>query len=174
MTIDASKLDNTQAHELNKSGCLFGMQSNDFYSFLINDIEEAENEKLAQEMEEEVKSMGRTRRERRIIRDRRLASKPYSPPSYAAKDSPKYTSELSHSKKSRSKSLSPEDQGSVTYITSFGCDDEQSESGPLPAPCSSSRRRSFSPKRGRKRLCKSRSRSRSRSSSRSHRRNRSR
>lgn len=62
-------MDPAQAHEMNKHGRNFGMSSNDFYSFLTNDLEEAESYKLAKEEEQEkaLFSGRRSRRERRLI-----------------------------------------------------------------------------------------------------------
>lgn len=67
LAINVSKMDPTQAHEMNKHGRNFGMSSNDFYSFLTNDMEEAESYKLAKEEEQEkaLFSGRRSRRERR-------------------------------------------------------------------------------------------------------------
>lgn len=45
-----------QAHELNNYSHLYGMEGNDFFSFLTKDKEEAENLRIAKEIEEE-KSM---------------------------------------------------------------------------------------------------------------------
>lgn len=53
LCIDMSKIEQSQAHELNRCGQQFGMCSNDFYSFLINDMEEAENIRIAREEEHE-------------------------------------------------------------------------------------------------------------------------
>lgn len=60
-------MDPAQANEMNKHGRSFGMSSNDFYSFLTHDLEEAESYKLAKEEEQEkaLFSGRRSRRERR-------------------------------------------------------------------------------------------------------------
>lgn len=42
-----------QAHELNSSALPYGMESNDFFSFLTKDREEADNLRIAKELEEE-------------------------------------------------------------------------------------------------------------------------
>lgn len=67
LAINVSKMDSTQAHEMNKHGRSFGMSSNDFYSFLTNDLEEAETFRLAKEEEHEkaLFSGRKSRRERR-------------------------------------------------------------------------------------------------------------
>lgn len=69
LSINVSKIDPTQAHEMNRHGRNFGMSSNDFYSFLTNDLEEAENFKLAKEEEHEkaLFSGRKSRRERRCV-----------------------------------------------------------------------------------------------------------
>lgn len=60
-------MDQYQAHEMNKHGLNFGMSSNDFYSFLTDDMEEAESNRLAREEEHEkaLFSGRKSRRERR-------------------------------------------------------------------------------------------------------------
>ncbi|XP_050300997.1 CLK4-associating serine/arginine rich protein isoform X2 [Anthonomus grandis grandis] len=124
LSINISKIDPTQAHEMNKAGQQFGMAGNDFYSFLTNDMEEAETYKLAKEEEHEkaLYSGRKSRRERRAHREKRLANRKISPPSYAAKESP--TNALRDESKSPSRSPSPDDGEKITYITSFGDDEE--------------------------------------------------
>lgn len=69
LSINVSKIDSVQAHEMNRHGRNFGMSSNDFYSFLTNDLEEAENYRLAKEEEHEkaLFSGRKSRRERRYF-----------------------------------------------------------------------------------------------------------
>ncbi|ENN78801.1 hypothetical protein YQE_04738, partial [Dendroctonus ponderosae] len=124
LAINVSKIDSAQAHDLNKHGQQFGMSGNDFYSFLTNDLEEAESYKLAKEEEHEkaLYSGRKSRRERRAHREKRLANRKISPPSYAAKESPTNPSFRDESK-SPSRSPSP-DAGKITYITSFGDEEE--------------------------------------------------
>ncbi|XP_060531769.1 CLK4-associating serine/arginine rich protein isoform X2 [Cylas formicarius] len=124
LAINVSKIDSTQAHEMNKHGRNFGMAGNDFYSFLTNDLEEAETFRLAKEEEHEkaLFSGRKSRRERRAHREKRLANRTISPPSYAARDT---TTRLSLRDESKSPSKSPSpDAGKITYITSFGDDEE--------------------------------------------------
>lgn len=67
LSINVSKIDQVQAHEMNRHGRNYGMSSNDFFSFLTNDLEEAENYRLAREEEHEkaLFSGRKSRRERR-------------------------------------------------------------------------------------------------------------
>lgn len=51
--VDVNKVSTQQAHELNKSAHPYGMDGNDFFSFLTKDREEADNLRLAKELEEE-------------------------------------------------------------------------------------------------------------------------
>lgn len=53
LAIDISKIGTEQANELNSTAHGFGMITNDFYSFLNNDLEEAENIQMARLAEEE-------------------------------------------------------------------------------------------------------------------------
>uniref|UniRef100_A0AAG5D0N6 Suppressor of white apricot N-terminal domain-containing protein n=1 Tax=Anopheles atroparvus TaxID=41427 RepID=A0AAG5D0N6_ANOAO len=124
VSIDINKIGNTQAHELNTCGRQYGMKSNDFYSFLTKDADEADALRMAREEEQEkIMFSGRkSRRERRAQRERKFAGRPLSPPSYAAKEElvPRTFVETNDS----SRSPSPVNSGKITYITSFGGEDE--------------------------------------------------
>lgn len=114
VSIDINKIDTQQAHELNGCGRNYGMQSNDFYSFLTKDADEAESIRMAREEEQEkIMLCGRkSRRERRAQREKRFAGRTISPPSYAAKEEP--TKPLADEKNdSDSRSPSPENSGKV-------------------------------------------------------------
>ena len=121
VSIDINKVKNDQAHEMNAAGRHYGMKSNDFYSFLTKDADEADALRLAREEEQEkIMFSGRkSRRERRAQRERRFAGRPMSPPSYAAKEElvPRVLTENDSSR-------SPSPDNTVTYITSFGGEDE--------------------------------------------------
>lgn len=54
----------------------------------------------------------------RAHREKRLANRVISPPSYAARSSPTYPS--FRESKSASRSPTPDNTGKITYITSFG------------------------------------------------------
>lgn len=125
VAIDINKIDTQQAHELNGCGRHYGMQSNDFYSFLTKDADEAESLRMAREEEQEkIMLCGRkSRRERRAQREKRFAGRAISPPSYAAKEEPAKLLDDDRND-SDSRSLTPENSGKITYITSFGGEDE--------------------------------------------------
>jgi len=53
LTVDVSKIETQQANELNTCAHDYGMITNDFFSFLNDDLEEAENMRIAREEEEE-------------------------------------------------------------------------------------------------------------------------
>ncbi|XP_052866931.1 CLK4-associating serine/arginine rich protein [Anopheles cruzii] len=124
VSIDINKIGTAQAHELNACGRQYGMKSNDFYSFLTKDADEADALRMAREEEQEkIMFSGRkSRRERRAQRERKFAGRPLSPPSYAAKEEllPRTLVETNDS----SRSPSPINSGKITYITSFGGEDE--------------------------------------------------
>lgn len=124
VSIDINKVGNAQAHEMNACGRHYGMKSNDFYSYLTKDSDEAEALKMAREEEQEkIMFSGRkSRRERRAQRERKFAGRPTSPPSYAAKEEliPRTYDDPNDS----SRSPSPVNSGKITYITSFGGEDE--------------------------------------------------
>lgn len=71
LAINISKMEPAQAHDMNKHGRQFGMSSNDFYSFLTNDLEEAESYRLAKEEEQE-KALFAGRKSRRERRYRKV------------------------------------------------------------------------------------------------------
>lgn len=125
VSIDISKLDTSQAHELNGCGRNYGMVSNDFYSYLTKDADEAEALRIAREEEQEkmLLSGRKSRRERRAQKERRIACRPFSPPSYAAKEDTGAKKDKDEESESRSPSPDP-NAGKITYITSFGGEDE--------------------------------------------------
>lgn len=114
VAIDISKIDTNQAHELNTFGRNYGMLSNDFYSYLTKDADEAEALRMAREEEhEKIMLSGRkSRRERRAQRERRFLGRQISPPSYAAKEEPTTVHE-DDKNDSDSRSPSPENSGKV-------------------------------------------------------------
>lgn len=115
VSIDINKIDTQQAHELNGCGRHYGMQSNDFYSFLTKDADEAESLRMAREEEQEkIMLCGRkSRRERRAQREKRFAGRTISPPSYAAKEEP--TKDADEKNDSDSRSPTPENSGKVCH-----------------------------------------------------------
>lgn len=117
VAIDISKIETNQAHELNTYGRNYGMLSNDFYSYLTKDADEAEALRMAREEEQEkiMLSGRKSRRERRAQRERRFAGRPISPPSYAAKEEPSTVKEEDKND-SESRSPSPENSGKVTVL----------------------------------------------------------
>ncbi|KAH8265091.1 hypothetical protein KR044_009691 [Drosophila immigrans] len=126
VSIDIGKLDTTQAHELNACGRNYGMKSNDFFSHLTKDADEADALRIAREEEQEkmLLSGRKSRRERRAQKERRIANRPFSPPSYAAKED--QGKNKAKDEDSESRSPSPVESGGekITYITSFGGEDE--------------------------------------------------
>ena len=164
MTVDIMALNLDQRGDINKMGKSFGLGKSDFIKYLAIDIEEAEALKHAKEKEEE-KAMysvsssdfssktfactgfscqGRkSRRERRIIREKQLAGRKLSPPSYAAKipeigkggansesrssssDSDSSSSSASNNMSKRKNKLKRQRTPSpkVEFITSFGGED---------------------------------------------------
>lgn len=115
VSIDISKIDTAQAHELNSCGRHYGMTSNDFYSFLTKDADEAESLRMAREEEQEkIMLCGRkSRRERRAQREKRFAGRTISPPSYAAKEEQPATEMNEDKNDSDSRSPTPENSGKV-------------------------------------------------------------
>ncbi|XP_072401657.1 uncharacterized protein [Diabrotica undecimpunctata] len=155
LEINGSNTDPAQVYDLNKHGRSYGMGSNDFYLFLINDLKEAEAVKLTteEELEKALFSGRKLRKERRYLKQIRLANRTLSPLSYAAKVS--QTPNFLKSKyKSNSRSPSPENSEQITYITCFEEEEETS---------SSSTATSTSKAKSKNKTCMKKHRSRSRS-----------
>ncbi|CAC5380134.1 SFRS16 [Mytilus coruscus] len=134
ITLDVDTLNNEQKRLLNECAQQYGMKDDDFVSMLQKDKEEAEAMKLARILEEEKAQFAgrKSRRERRAYKEKRLAGRKLSPPSYAARDSPKYEPYQRSSSSSKSRSRSPERKDKLLFITSFGgdSDEERTVQGP--------------------------------------------
>ncbi|KAG7199428.1 hypothetical protein KM043_014056 [Ampulex compressa] len=179
--VDVSQIEPSQAHEMNLVAQKYGLLGADYFSFLTQDFEEAETLRQARKQEEEkaMYSGRRSRRERRAFREKKMIGRVMSPPSYAARESPEYNPYRKSSSKSRSRSTSPVNTGQITYITSFGGEEDTHGSSSHITSSSTKkvnyshlrRRRSespvFSERTVNRKLSKSRSRSCSRSVSRS-------
>uniref|UniRef100_A0A224XL85 Putative swap mrna splicing regulator n=1 Tax=Panstrongylus lignarius TaxID=156445 RepID=A0A224XL85_9HEMI len=163
--VDVNKVTTQQAHELNKCAHPYGMDGNDFFSFLTKDREEADNLRLAKELEEEkaMYSGRKSRRERRAYRERKLAGRIISPPSYASRKSPTYRDYGDSD--SRSRSASPLNSGKITYITSFSVEEPAAPTSPKPVKTNSKSDHSRSTKHRSRSPEGKRNRSRSRSGS---------
>ncbi|XP_061928050.1 CLK4-associating serine/arginine rich protein isoform X2 [Apis cerana] len=124
--VDVSQIEPSQAHEMNLVAQKYGLLGADYFSFLTQDFEEAETLRQARKQEEEkaMYSGRRSRRERRAFREKKMIGRVMSPPSYAARESPEYNPYRKSSSKSRSRSISPVNTGQITYITSFGGEEE--------------------------------------------------
>ncbi|XP_071555755.1 uncharacterized protein [Temnothorax nylanderi] len=124
--VDVSQIEPSQAHEMNLVAQKYGLLGADYFSFLTQDFEEAETLRQARKQEEEkaMYSGRRSRRERRAFREKKMIGRVMSPPSYAARESPEYNPYRKSSSKSRSRSTSPVNTGQITYITSFGGEEE--------------------------------------------------
>lgn len=139
--INYSALSRDQHHELNGIGRSFFLGREDFVKYLKQEAEEQECAKTAKAEEDEKSAFSgrKSRKERRILKERRLAGRIPSPPSYATyeEDEKKHKRRGNSSSDDSSRSPSPvhssSKPGKVEYITTFG--DEPSK------PKKSSRRR---------------------------------
>ncbi|XP_076757839.1 CLK4-associating serine/arginine rich protein isoform X2 [Xylocopa sonorina] len=175
--VDVSQIEPSQAHEMNLVAQKYGLLGADYFSFLTQDFEEAETLRQARKQEEEkaMYSGRRSRRERRAFREKKMIGRVMSPPSYAARESPEYNPYRKSSSKSRSRSVSPVNAGQITYITSFGGEEETHGSSSHITSSHSRkinyshlrRRRSDSPTLNERTINRKHSKSRSRSCSRS-------
>ncbi|XP_034325064.2 CLK4-associating serine/arginine rich protein [Magallana gigas] len=136
VTLDIDTLTNEQKVLLNQCAQTYGMKDEDFVCWLTRDKEEMEEIRLAKMLEEEKAQFAgrKSRRERRAYKEKKLAGRKLSPPSYAARDSPKYEPYQRRSSSSRSRSCSPEEpkKTKVEFITSFG--GESDEEGVVQGP----------------------------------------
>merc|ERR1719186_1490818 len=123
LTVDVLSLGPDNQSEINKLGMGYSLGKKDFVKLLARDVEEAEELKMAREKEVE-KSMysGRkSRRQRRMLREKRMTGRAISPPAYAARDSPE-DREVSRSRSRSRSSDSEAGNPKVEFITSFGGD----------------------------------------------------
>ncbi|KAK3093106.1 hypothetical protein FSP39_011096 [Pinctada imbricata] len=130
VTLDVNTLNDEQKKLLNLCAQQFGMRDDDYIAWLSKDKEEQEELRMAKLLEEEKAQFAgrKSRRERRAYKEKRLAGRKLSPPSYAARDSPKYEPYKRQSSSSRSRSRSPEPvKTSLEFITSFGGDSDDEE-----------------------------------------------
>lgn len=121
LTVDVLSLGAENQSEINKLGMGYSLGKKDFVKLLARDVEEAEELKMAREKEVE-KSMysGRkSRRQRRMLREKRITGRTISPPAYAARDSPEYK-DVSRSRSRSKSSESDTANQKVEFITSFG------------------------------------------------------
>lgn len=135
VTLDVDQLTQEQEAELNIYANQYGMRDQDFVKLLRKDKDEVEALKYAKQMEEEKAQFSgrKSRRERRAFKEKQLQGRRLSPPSYAARSSPKY--EPYKRAGSSSRSRSPEEVGQVKFITSFGAEsDDEGASGAVQGP----------------------------------------
>lgn len=149
--INFSALGPEQQQDLNLIGKTYFLGREDFVKFLKQEAEEQENAKNAKAEEEEKSAFSgrKSRKERRILKEKRLAGRIPSPPSYATyEDSKKNRKGLNDSSTDESsRSPSPTEKqatGKVEYITTFGEDNSSKKSGKDKKSKKRSRRRSSS------------------------------
>ena len=130
--VNLSALSRDQQHDLNGIGRSFFLGREDFVKFLKEEVEEQEMAKTVKQEEDEKSAFSgrKSRKERRILKEKRLAGRIPSPPSYATFNEhgdPKPSRYHSSSEEDSSRSPSPEaakKNGKVEYITTFGDDFE--------------------------------------------------
>ncbi|CAI9729718.1 Hypothetical predicted protein [Octopus vulgaris] len=127
VTLDVDALTPDQLKILNQCAQHYGMHDDDYVRYLRKDKEELEALRQAKLLEEEKAQFAgrKSRRERRAYKEKKLQGRKISPPSYAARASPKYEPYKRSSSSSKSRSRSPENAGKVMYITSFGGESEE-------------------------------------------------
>jgi len=130
--VNLSALSRDQQHDLNGIGRSFFLGREDFVKYLKEEVEEQEMAKTVKQEEDEKSAFSgrKSRKERRILKEKRLAGRIPSPPSYATFNEhgdPKPSRYHSSSEEDSSRSPSPEaakKNGKVEYITTFGDDFE--------------------------------------------------
>lgn len=126
--INFSALSNDQQYDLNSIGRAYFLGREDFIKYLQHEAEEQESAKTAKAEEDEKSAFSgrKSRKERRILKEKRLAGRIPSPPSYATYDhDKKHRKSMDRSSSDESsRSASPVDRratpGKVEYITTFG------------------------------------------------------
>ncbi|CAH1793228.1 unnamed protein product, partial [Owenia fusiformis] len=138
INVDVDELTQDQIDVLNSSGTMFGLGETDYIDFLKKDKRDTEEFKLAKMVEEEKAQFSgrKSRRERRAYKEKQLMNRKFSPPSYAARDSPEYKpyNKRASKSRSRSRSYSPP-RANPVYITSFGHDSDGEGGGIMQGPC---------------------------------------
>jgi len=126
--INFSALSRDQQYDLNSIGRSYFLGREDFIKYLQHEADEQENAKTAKAEEEEKSAFSgrKSRKERRILKEKRLAGRVPSPPSYATYEQgdKKHKKSMDHStSEESSRSASPVDRravGKVEYISTFG------------------------------------------------------
>jgi len=126
--INFSALSRDQQYDLNSIGRSYFLGREDFIKYLQHEADEQENAKTAKAEEDEKSAFSgrKSRKERRILKEKRLAGRIPSPPSYATYDQgdKKHKKGMDHSTSDESsRSASPVDRravGKVEYISTFG------------------------------------------------------
>jgi len=125
--INFSALSSEQQNDLNSIGRGYFLGREDFIKYLQHEADEQENAKNAKAEEDEKSAFSgrKSRKERRILKEKRLAGRIPSPPSYATYDhDKKHRKSMDRSSSESSRSASPVDRratpGKVEYITTFG------------------------------------------------------
>ena len=122
-----SALSTDQQQDLNSIGKSFFLGREDFVKYLKQEADEQEIAKTAKQEEDEKSAFSgrKSRKERRILKEKRLAGRVPSPPSYATYDNRQHNRHSSSENSSRSPSpeITKRNEGKVEYITTFG--DEQ-------------------------------------------------
>ncbi|XP_052766809.1 CLK4-associating serine/arginine rich protein-like [Mya arenaria] len=136
VVLDVDTLTDEQIGELNLCGIQFGMGKKDYVKYLRRDKDEQEAIREAKQLEEEKAQFAgrKSRRERRMFKEKRLAGRKLSPPSYAARSSPKYEPYRRSTSRSRSRSHSPPRRRRKKYITSFGGNESDEGEGVVQGP----------------------------------------
>ena len=130
--INLSALSRDQQHDLNGIGRSFFLGREDFVKYLRQEAEEQEMAKTVKQEEDEKSAFSgrKSRKERRILKEKRLAGRIPSPPSYATyAEGGESKHRYSSSEEDSSRSPSPETtkkNGKVEYITTFGDDMDSS------------------------------------------------
>jgi len=124
--VNFSALNRDQQHELNSFGKSYFLGRDDFTRFLKQEAAEQDAVKSAKIEEEEKSAFSgrKSRKERRIMKERKLAGRVPSPPSYATYNEDNKSRWEDSSSESSSRSPSPDVpvSGKVEYITTFGED----------------------------------------------------
>ena len=127
--INFSALSREQQLELNSIGKSYFLGRDDFTKFLKHEAEEQEYAKTAKQEEDEKSAFSgrKSRKERRILKEKRLAGRIPSPPSYATYEhsGTKSAAATRRDSSSEESSRSPSPNrgggtGKVEYITTFG------------------------------------------------------
>jgi len=124
LNVDVMALGTQEQESINTIGIGFELGKKDFVKMLARDVEEAEELRMEREKDNEKSKLSgkKSRRERKLLKEKMLEGRRVSSPSFAAKDERSRSRSYSESESESEEGGGEEDK--VEFITSFGGDSD--------------------------------------------------